>query len=777
MRLHGKILATAAALAVAGALVLACCPRPGLYGDTRFSTAVLDRDGQLLRLGLAADERYRLRLELQDIAPAMLDATLLYEDRHFRHHPGINPVALVRAAWSTYVARSRVIGASTITMQLARLRFDLDTRRPVGKAMQMARALQLERHYSKDQILEAYLNLAPYGGNIEGVGAAALIYFDKAASRLTMPEAMALAVVPQHPAQRNPASLSGHEQMLQARQRLMVQWTRIHDMTGDQEQQFELPLHVRGAHELPFSAAHFSANLINAASGDGRVLTSTLHLPLQRTLEQRISDYVQRRTLQGINNASAMLVDYRSMEVLATVGSADFFNDAIAGQVDGTRAKRSPGSTLKPFAYGIAMDRGLIHPMTMLKDAPKRFSAYTPENFDRGFMGPVFAKDALVYSRNVPAIQLLSDIGLNDFHHFLSDAGVSALKNPEYYGLAMILGGNELTMHELVRLYAMLANGGESKPLQLMLHETPAVEPRRLLSAESSYLLLDMLQANPRPGAVALTPRHRQLPVAWKTGTSFAFRDAWAVGVVGPYVLAVWVGNFDGSGNPAFVGRTAAAPLFFAIADSLMANLKQTERSTHPPPSLNLRAVEVCATTGDLPGRHCPSTTRSWFIPGVSPITVSDVHRAVRIDKTTGLRTCNFDSATSYEAVFEFWPSDIDAVFRKAGIALRKPPRWSPECSPDMQAASGRAPHIVSPSSGVTYHVRPERIESERVAFQATTDGDVQSLYWFVNDRFIAKVAHDEPLLWPPRAGRYNVVAVDDAGRSHSRTLTVMLAQ
>lgn len=286
-----------------------------------------------------------------------------------------------------------------------------------------------------------------------------------------------------------------------------------------------------------------------------------------------------------------------------------------------------------------------------------------------------------------------------------------------------------------------------------------------------------MLRNNPRPDTVGLDTIGTQVPIAWKTGTSYAFRDAWTVGVFGPYALAVWVGNFDGSSNPAFVGRQAAAPLFFAIADTLSRDLPDSNRNINPAPDLNLRRVDVCARTGDLPSRYCPRTTESWFIPGVSPITVSDIYRVIRIDNDTGKRTCSYDRATTHEEVFEFWPSDISLLFRKAGIAIRRPPPWLADCALDLQASSGIAPHITSPSARLTYHVRPERIENERVPLTATTDGDSNWLYWFANDSFIAKVRRDEPFFWKPRVGNYDLLVVDDLGRSHSRKLTIMAAQ
>ena len=760
---------------VTGALLLALlfCPRPDLYGGKSFSSAVTDRDGRLMRLALADDERYRLRTALDDVSPAAIEATLLYEDRHFYAHPGVNPASLARAFWSTYVLKTRVMGASTITMQLARLRFDLDTRTVAGKLVQIARAIQLERHYDKDTILEAYLNLAPYGGNVEGIGTAALVYFDKSAAELTRPEALALAVIPQNPARRDPSTPTGYAAMAAARERLFASWADVHPAGDELEAQFRMPLAVRATSSLPFGAPHFSQSLLlESRDGQGSIET-TIDLDLQTMLEFRIERYVARGRSRGIRNASAMLVDYRSMDVLASVGSADFFDATIEGQVDGTRAKRSPGSTLKPFVYGLAIDRGLIHPGSLMKDAPARFAAYTPENFDRGFMGPIKARDALVYSRNVPAINLLASVGYETFHEYLLDAGVRNLEAPEFYGLAMILGGNELTMHELVAQYAMLANGGRLRTLKTTMDGRSDASGQRLMSPEASYLVLDMLRDNPRPGALAAAGKRDRVPVAWKTGTSYAFRDAWTVGVFGPYVLAVWVGNFDGSANPAFVGRRAAAPLFFEIADALSAGLDGADFERAPAPTLNVRKVEVCADTGDLPGRYCPRTEPAWFIPGVSPIKVSDVHRAIRVDTDTGLRVCHFRTKNTTTRVYEFWPSDILDLYRRAGIAVRQPPAWDDSCSIREQETTGLPPRINSLSAGVTYHVRSGRRDDETIPLAATTDSDATRLYWFVDDEYVATVDRDETVFWPAVPGEHRVLAVDDLGRSHSISLTV----
>ena len=759
-RAEGALLGVALFL-LAALLAWFVLPKPALYDGVAFSTLVTARDGRPLKLKPAADGRYRLFTPLDDIAPAMIDATLLYEDRRFYHHPGVDPLALVRAAWTTYVRRTRVVGGSTITMQLARLRFGMDTRTPLGKLRQSIRAVQLERHYDKGDVLEAYLNLAPYGGNIEGVGTASRIYFDKPARALGRGEALALAVIPQNPTARFPTTAEGRAELLAARARLFDTWRQSrtsHD--AESLARARLVPTFRSPSALPSHAPHFVRDHVpGSATAE---LRTTLDLDAQRLLEARIRDHLDLRRGDGIANAAAMLVDHRSMEVLALVGSAGFSNAEIAGQVNGVRARRSPGSTLKPLLYALAMDTGLIHPMTLLEDAPERYASFTPENFDRGFLGPVFARDALIHSRNVPAVRVLEGVGVGRFRALLARAEVAELRPASHYGLALALGGNEMTMEELVQLYAAMANAGLWRPVVVDAGAgVGTAQPIRLLSPEATFLVLDMLRDVPRPDARPL-PDGRSA-VAWKTGTSYGFRDAWSVGVFGRYALAVWVGNFDGSGNPALVGRDAAGPLFFAIADSLHADDGgQFARSSS---TLKLRRVEVCATTGDLPGTHCPSTTSSWFIPGVSPIKVSTIHRAIAVDVGTGLRSCRAGAGT-VQRVFEFWPSNLRTVIRRAGIAIRSPPPWSPECGLDETSAVGLPPRIRSPQPALVYHATPPGVDQANVPLSAVADGDARALYWFVDDRLVATAAPGDDRFWTPRTGRFTVRVVDDLGRT-----------
>lgn len=749
-------------------------PRTELYPRNGFSTAVLDRNGELLRLGLAPDERYRLPLELEDIEPRLLDAVKIYEDRWFDWHPGFNPAALLRAAWTSYVIRERVVGASTITMQLARLRFDLDTRNIGGKLLQIFRAVQLERHYSKDEILAAYLNLAPYGGNIEGVGAASRIYFNKPADQLSLPELLALVVIPQDPGGRSPLTEAGRTELQLARQRMFALWLEEHPEDASVRALIDIPLHVLGPAALERRAPHFARDVAAEHAREGEV-RSSLDLALQGRMERLLSQYLERRKPDGIRNAAMMIVDAESREILVEIGSADFSDDSIAGQVNGARAQRSPGSALKPFIYGLAMEQGLIHPNSLLKDAPKRYGVYTPENFDRGFAGPVTATDALVFSRNVPAVDLLARLQRPDLYDRLVDIGVRDMASREHYGLALALGGNEISMHELLSLYVALANDGHWRPLR-ELRAPDKAAGMQLMTPEAAFLVIDMLAQAERPDAIPLSGRQRPYRAAWKTGTSYAFRDAWTVGIVGQYAVAVWVGNFDGSGNPALVGLRAAAPLFFDIADTLAAQPDFTSLPEYPGPDLNLREVDICAATGDLPGKHCPQLRQGWFIPGVSPIRVSDVHRAIRIDTVSGLRAC-WNDANVIVDILAVWPSDIEQVFRQAGYVFRKPPAWHPRC--DIGERSNRAapPEITSPGMNMVYALHPERLEQETIPFQAVADGEARAIFWFVDDAFVGRTAPRETLFWRAAPGRYEIRAVDDLGRISVRELEVGIAQ
>jgi len=746
------------------------------------SVALLARDGSLMRLTLAPDQQYRLWIPLSRMAPTLIDSVLLYEDRRFRWHPGVNPAALLRSAWHTAMGDRRE-GGSTLTMQLARRLYRLDTRHVQGKLMQIGAALWLEARYSKNDILEAYLNVAPYGSNIEGVQAASLIYFHKPAQALTVPEALTLAVIPQNPVKRI-ASRGRNPTLQAARDRLWGIWLSQHPQDArPHAPDALLALPAQGRASLPFVAPHLTDMLLAQPSSGVTEVHTTIDTRMQRTLERVLKSYIQSHADTGIRNASAMLVDAQSMEVRAVVGSANYSDAAIEGQVNGTLAKRSPGSTLKPFIYAMALDQGLLHPKTMLKDAPTSFGPFTPENFDGQFVGPLTAQDALIRSRNIPAVSVAARLSKPNLYSFLQLNQISKLESESHYGLALVLGGGEVTMEELARLYSLLPNGGLMRPLAYTREQSFDNEarqrqqlPTQVLSDEAAFITLDMLRQTPRPDS-GLPARPA---VAWKTGTSWGFRDAWTAGVFGRHVLVVWVGQFDGASNPAYIGIQAAAPLFMRMVDALRAEGLDPGEMAHRI-SPNLKQIEVCAATGGLPDALCPVRTRTWFIAGKSPIQTNSLHKAVWVDDRTGHALCGPNPQTQSHAkqmVVEQWGSDMRRLFKQAGLPRRNVSASdcpAGDALANNSSSDGRlaaAPTITSPLRGVSYVLRLK--QPQPLGLRAEAAAGVKALYWFADDALIARAAPGEGVSWlPPQARRYTLRVVDDQGRAESRELVV----
>nr|MBP7253442.1 penicillin-binding protein 1C [Alphaproteobacteria bacterium] len=729
--------------------------RPPLLADISFSRAVYDRHGVLLRLTLTVDEKYRLFTPLAAINPVLRSAVLLHEDQHFYTHPGVNPLALWRAV-ATRLLGGRRIGASTITMQLARMTQSIDSRNFGGKLYQILCALRLELYYSKDALLEAYLNRASYGYNIEGVGAASLIYYQTQAAQLSLPQALTLAVIPQSPARRRPiAGQTDKPDLLAARYRLFARWQAAYTVTETEQMLLKLPLQNKGRRDLPRRAPHMVRDLLRRYSAMPQI-TATIDSATQQQLETIVQGYVRDQRRVGINNASVLLVDTRNQQVLASIGSADFTNSAINGQVDGTRAKRSPGSALKPFIYALAFEQGLIHPQSVLTDTPTGFGSYQPDNFERDFRGPISAADALRFSRNIPAIKLAAQLKEPSFYQFLQRAKVSGLRPEPDYGLSLVLGGAGVTVREMAVLYTMLANQGVMQPLKFQLSQQDETPAQRLLTPEASLMALEVLSHSPHPLRSEDDGR-----IAWKTGTSNGLHDAWTAGVFGHYALVVWVGNFSGKSNPALVGVRAAAPLFFALADAL--------RDTPYPviaqraEGLKLKQVPVCSTTGNLELAGCSSVTSTWFIPGVSPLRGLSILRPLLVNRQTGLRACQIQPGLTEYRTFEVWPSDLQQVLRSAGLQKPRLPNWEPGCNAASTAAS--APIILSPQPHVIYQAHVG-VQSEVILLKATADGEAKTLHWFIDNRYFGQSSPEESLSWKPAPGHYHILVVDDSGHS-----------
>lgn len=738
-------------------------PHPPLKDTASYSRIVTAQNGELLRMTLAEDSHYRLWVPLETMSDNLVQSVLLKEDRYFYRHPGVNPRSMARAVMATYVSGHRQ-GASTISMQLARRLYDIESRRLTGKLKQIVMALWLEARYSKHDILEAYLNLVPMGGNIEGVEAASQVYFHKSAQELSLSEALALAVIPQNPTPR-----ARFDTNLQAaRSLLMRQWQTTYPDDHRTRSLIDLPITAWKREDLPFLAPHYTDILL--LRDDAEHIKGTLDLELQQALENIIGQFLKERRPQGVRNAAVLLVDTRDVSIKTMIGSANYLNREIHGQVNGTTARRSPGSTIKPFLYALALDQGVIHPMTMLRDAPSSYGSFQPENFDGRFVGPIPAQDALIRSRNVPAVWLANHTRKPTLYQFFKQAGITRLNTEEFYGLSLALGGGEMKMSELAALYTLLAKDGRMRPLRFTESDTALPGPQ-LISPQAAFITRDMLYHNPRLDGLPPDPRRRGWRVAWKTGTSWGYHDAWTAGIVGPYVLIVWVGNFNGVSNQSFIGIKTAAPLFFRIADALpLLKTEIADLPEAPPPGVH--RIDVCAASGDLPNAWCPQTKKTWFIPGVSPIRVSTLHQALMIDTRTGQAASPpFDPEYMREEVFEFWPSDMRKMFADAGLPRRQPPAVAD--GELLMASGGESPRIESPLSNVTYTLKIND-KSSTIILQAHAAADVKRLYWFNGQRLLGQTQPGEALEWRPEyPGWLSLSVTDERGRTTTRRIQV----
>ena len=544
------------AAAIAGAVVgllKAFGPAP-LGRDLEVSTLVLDRNGKLLRAYLTSEGRWRLPATRDQVDPRYLDALLTYEDKRFYHHRGVDPLAMTRAAFQLVTHGRIVSGGSTLTMQVARLLEPRQERSLDAKLRQAVRALQREQALSKDEILGLYLTLAPYGGNLEGIRAASLAYFGKEPRRLTLGEAALLVALPQSPEFRRPDRFPAAAKP--ARDRVLDRIASHGLFSNAEIERAKKEPVPRARNPMPLLAPH-AADQAASASPTQRVLRLTIDGGLQRTLETLAYDRAVALGPPSISVA-IVVVDNATGEVLARVASPDYFDERRAGQVDLTEAVRSPGSALKPFIYGLGFEDGLIHPETLIEDRPIRYGGYHPENFDLTFQGTVTVRRALQQSLNVPAVAVLQEVGPSRLIARLAQAGVPLVlpKREVAPGLALGLGGVGVRLTDLTMLYAGLARQGTVAPLVERFGSPPS-PPKRLIEPVAAWYVASVLIGTPPPENAAGGR------IAFKTGTSYGYRDAWAVGFDGKRTIGVWAGRPDGAPVPGLAGRVTAAPILF----------------------------------------------------------------------------------------------------------------------------------------------------------------------------------------------------------------------
>ncbi len=548
----GSLAGAAFLAALTGVAWVYSLGRPPLGKDMETSHVVLDREGRLLRAYATSEGRWRLPATVKDVDPRFLKMLFAYEDKRFYEHDGVDLLALGRAAFQFATSGHIVSGGSTLTMQVARLLEPREHRSLGAKLRQITRALELEHALNKDQILSLYLTLAPYGGNLEGIRAASLAYFGKEPRKLMLSEAALLVALPQSPELRRPDRYP--QAARAARDRVLDRAAAAGVVPRDEIARAKSQDVPHERKPLPVLAPHAADQVVVAEPGR-RIHRLTIDAGLQKTLQDLALE--RARALGPKISVAILAVDNETGEVRARVGSADYFDERRAGQVDMTQALRSPGSTLKPFIYGMAFEDGLLHPETLIDDRPVRYGSYTPENFDLTFQGTVTVRRALQMSLNVPAIAVLGKVGVSRLSARLTQTGAAlVLPKGEAPGLAMGLGGVGVKLSDLTMLYVGLARMGSAVPLTEREGEI-AQNPRRLLDPVAAWYVGNILIGAPPPDN-AMPGR-----IAFKTGTSYGYRDAWAVGYDGRMTIGVWVGRADGAPVPGLYGRGSAAPILF----------------------------------------------------------------------------------------------------------------------------------------------------------------------------------------------------------------------
>ncbi|WP_246189354.1 penicillin-binding protein 1C [Pseudoxanthomonas kalamensis] len=725
-------------------LVLDLAFPPPLPRARDTSTLVVARDGTPLRAFADAEGVWRYPATPDSVSPLYLQALLNYEDRHFYRHPGVNPWALLRAGGQWLRSGRIVSGGSTLTMQVARIldKSPGNTRSLWGKTKQVLRAMQLEARLDKRQILTLYLERAPFGGTIEGVEAASWAYLGKPATRLSQAEAALLAVLPQAPSRLRP---DRHPQAAQAaRDKLLERMAALGVWTREQVDDARIEPVVARALQSPLHAALLAQRLKQAAPQQARI-ASTIDIGLQRTLEERVAAYFSR--LPERTSAALLVVDNASLEARAYIGTLEFGDKARLGHVDMVQAWRSPGSTLKPFLYGLALDDGLIHSESLLVDAPQSFGGYRPGNFDAAFNGPVSAAQALRMSLNVPAVDLLDRVGPVRFSARLANGGI-ALRYPHGASpnLALILGGTGARLEDLVGAYAAFNRGGVAGRVRYT--EDDPVTERRLLSPGAAWIVREILESNPRPGyGMGAFDTGTRPRVAWKTGTSYGFRDAWAIGGTRRYTVGAWVGRPDGTPLPGQYGAITALPLMFEVIDSLPH--EPADAAPAPPPS-NVVQQDICWPLGLPPDPAAPQLCQrrfeAWTLDGNLPPTFAE--RGARLwsagrerfrkDAATGLRL-SAECARQHHALdaeIARWPALASPWLSARERRGSRLPPLSPDCTADGRDAIEEL-HIDGINDRATF-ARPPG-SSGKLRLQPRALGTQTRVQWLLDGRWLAQ--------------------------------------
>ncbi|NLR91322.1 penicillin-binding protein 1C [Flammeovirga agarivorans] len=729
-------------------------PKKIHYGQVLYSS-----NNEVIGATLNNEDKWRLYSSLDEVDPLFIDNILHKEDQHFYYHLGVDPLAIIRAFFNNIYSNKRTSGASTISMQVVRL-LEPKERTYYNKIIEMFRALQLECTYSKKEILEMYINIIPFGGNIEGIKAATVLYLQKNPGILSPAEACMLSIIP-----NRPTSLAlGKQQDLIVSER--NKWLERYYQGGlIDENALESakvePINLQRT-SIPKIIPHLSRQLTNRFYDESRIKTY-ININTQLKTQDLVKKYARRLRSIGINNAAAIIIDNHTREVISYVGSQDFFDDKFAGQVDGIQAKRSPGSTLKPLIYGIGFDRGLITPKTKILDVPTDFGNYSPLNYDEKFRGYITVEDALGKSLNIPAVATLEEIGVDHFTNKLITAGFNSIaQQKNRLGLSVALGGCGVTLEELTGLYASLGNKGTYSSLRKSTFDKDSTN-YQIISPESNYMIYEILSNLKRPDLPNNPQNSNNAPnIAWKTGTSYGRKDAWSIGYNKEYTVGVWCGNFNNEGSPDLTGAETATPLLFNIFRTLYPTVNSKKEEFEIPDQLFERLV--CSSTGLIPEYFCDHTIEDSYIPTVS-LTKKCSHRKLYfinpIESFSYCGKCLPKEGGYKKKFYNNYPEQLVRFYNDEKIPFETPPPHNPECK---YTISGKPPTISSPVDGRTYYILDHNTELE---LQAITANDVDYIYWYVNDQYVAKVNIESSFFYQFEVGKNKISCTDDKGRTN----------
>ncbi len=760
MSLKRKYGILAAGLLSAGFFLLFPLDAERRDNSKMLSWRFLDHRGVLLREVLSNEQGRGIWTPAREMAASVSQAIVAVEDKRFFNHPGIDPLATARALWLNLRSREVVSGGSTLTQQLARQMYHLP-RRWYCKPLEALLALRLECQLSKEEILEQYLNRAPFGNQLFGIEAASRTYFGKPARALSLAESAFLCGLPQSPSRFNP--YAQFERAVRRQHQVLAAMNKLGYVDGpDYRSALAQSLHLAPRKQV-FLAPHFCQMLyeqLRDAQDTQREITTTLDAALQTRIEELVDGHIENLSKNRVTNAAALVIENRSGAVRAWVGSRNFFSEQYQGQVDGVRALRQPGSAIKPFTYGLALENGYTA-ASLLADIETHASGegadFTVHNYDEKYHGPVRLRTALACSYNVATVRLLEALGSDLLLERLRLAGLTTLNKPaQFYGSGLTLGNGEVTLRDLTNAYAALARGGTWRPLTFLAAAMPAAEDgggkqEQIFPAMIAFILSDILSDHrARAPAFGLGgPLHLPFVCAAKTGTTKDFRDNWTIGYTPEYTVGVWVGNFDGHPMQRISGITGAAPLF---RDIMLEIYKDREPPPFPIPE-RLIQIAVCPASGNLPGEACPGQVEEWFIRGTQPVAPCKVHQRIVIDRRNGLRAGRETPFAQQESkVFEVWPPEY-----RSWMAANRLPQPPEEMSPAESEAPPRLA-ISFPDDGDVLKIDPIlRREYQSIVLQAVVPSGIHEVEWLINDSSYVKVRWPFQARWQLQTGTFRL--------------------